>query len=90
MPAHPPPVPGRPEPAMRIEQLRRDPLAHLPALLALALAAMALPAQAQARLVTLCSGGSLPVPGRGQDPGCEQACHVGCRREGAAAGKPPA
>lgn len=60
--------------------LRHEPLAHLPALLALALAAMSLPARAEAQLTSLCSGRSLPGP---QAPRreCDQACHVGCSRE---------
>lgn len=64
--------------------LRREPLAYLPALLALALAALAIPARAEARLISLCSGNSLPsAPGRDCDP----ACHVGCNREKRASGR---
>ena len=44
--------------------LRSEPLAYLPALLALALAAVAVPARAEARLISLCSGGTLPALGR--------------------------
>jgi hypothetical protein len=60
--------------------LRTEPLAHLPALVGLALAALSLPARADAQLVSLCAGGSLPgqVPARRD---CDQACHVGCNRE---------
>jgi hypothetical protein len=60
--------------------LRTEPLAHLPALLALALAAMSLPAQSQTRLVSLCSGSSLPSPSA-PSRDCDQACHIGCSRE---------
>jgi hypothetical protein len=64
--------------------LRTEPLAHLPALLALALAALAVPVRAEARLISLCSGGSLPgEPGRD----CNPACHVGCSREKRASGR---
>ena len=64
--------------------LRRDPLAYLPALLALMLAAFSLPAGAEIRLISLCSGGSLPAqPGRD----CDQACHIGCSREKRGSGR---
>jgi hypothetical protein len=71
--------------------LRSEPLAHLPALLALALAAVAVPARAEARLISLCSGSSLPAPGTptpitpGRD--CDQACHIGCSREKRSSGR---
>lgn len=57
---------------------RHDPLFHLPALIALALAASSLPARAQTRLVSLCSGGSLPTRTPARE--CDQACHIGCTR----------
>jgi hypothetical protein len=61
--------------------MRHEPLAYLPALLALALTALAVPARAEARLISLCSGGSLPgTPGRQPDRDCDTACHVGCPR----------
>lgn len=64
--------------------MRREPLAYLPALLALALTALAIPARAEARLISLCSGKSLPgTPGRDCDP----ACHVGCPREKKSSGR---
>lgn len=53
--------------------LRSEPLAYLPALLALALAAVAVPARAEARLISLCSGSSLPAPGI-PSRDCDQAC----------------
>ncbi|WP_310476741.1 hypothetical protein [Sandarakinorhabdus sp.] len=64
--------------------LRRDPLAYLPALLAITLTALAVPARAEALLISLCSGGSLPdQPVRDCDP----ACRVGCNREKKASGQ---
>jgi hypothetical protein len=58
---------------------RHDPIVHLPALLALALAATNLPARSQARLISLCGGGSLPIPATPSAPArdCDPACHVG-------------
>ena len=64
--------------------LRTEPLAHLPALLALALAAISLPARAEARLVSLCSGGNQPA-GSGRD--CDPACHIGCHRDRRGSGR---
>ena len=66
--------------------LRSEPLAHLPALLALALAAVAVPARAEARLISLCSGSSLPAPGI-PSRDCDQACHIGCSREKRGSGR---
>jgi hypothetical protein len=66
--------------------LRSEPLAHLPALLALVLAAMAVPARAEVRLINLCSGSNLPAPNApGRD--CDQACHIGCSREKRGSGR---
>lgn len=62
--------------------MAREPLAHLPALIALALAAISLPARAQVQLVSLCSGATLPIaPGRNGKADCDTACHVGCSRD---------
>ncbi len=66
--------------------LRSEPLAHLPALLALALAAVAVPARAEARLISLCSGSSLPAPSK-PSRDCDQACHIGCSREKRSSGR---
>jgi hypothetical protein len=66
--------------------LRSEPLAHLPALLALALAAVAVPARAEARLISLCSGSSLPAPDA-PSRDCDQACHIGCSREKRSSGR---
>jgi hypothetical protein len=66
--------------------LRTEPLAHLPALIALALAAIAVPARAEARLISLCSGSSLPAPGT-PSRDCDQACHIGCSREKRGSGR---
>jgi hypothetical protein len=65
---------------------RTDPLAHLPALIALALAATSLPARSQTVLISLCSGGSLPGQ---QQPArdCDTACHIGCTREKRGSGR---
>jgi hypothetical protein len=66
--------------------LRTEPLAHLPALIALALAAIAVPARAEARLISLCSGSSRPAPSTpGRD--CDPACHIGCSREKRGSGR---
>lgn len=70
---------GRPEPALT--RLRADPLAFLPALVALALAGSTLPARAETRLLALCNGGALPNPGQMPNRDCDTACHVGCLRE---------
>ena len=69
--------------------MRREPLAYLPALLALTLAAFSLPARAETRLISLCSGGSLPAPDtpNAPDRDCDQACHIGCTREKRASGR---
>jgi hypothetical protein len=64
---------------MLTERLRAEPLAYLPALVALALAGISLPARSQARLISLCSGGQAPI--RGQRPDCDLACHAGCTRK---------
>jgi len=67
---------------MRPETLRHEPLAHLPALIALALAAISLPARANTQLLTLCSGATLPAnPGKTGKSDCDSACHVGCQRQ---------
>ena len=66
--------------------LRSEPLAYLPALLALALAAFSLPARAEARLISLCSGSSLPAPSI-PNRDCDQACHIGCSREKRSSGR---
>lgn len=66
--------------------LRSEPLAHLPALLALALAAVAVPARAEARPIRLCSGSSLPAPST-PSRDCDQACHIGCSREKRSSGR---
>jgi hypothetical protein len=58
--------------------MRHEPMAYLPALLALALAAFSLPARAQTQLITLCSGGSLPGTPMPRNQDCDSACHVGC------------
>ncbi|MEI6485242.1 MAG: hypothetical protein WCO11_03135 [Sphingomonadales bacterium] len=58
--------------------LRREPLAHLPALLALILAASAGPARAQTML-SLCAGGSRPGPVQPRRE-CDAVCHVSCAR----------
>lgn len=65
------------------KRLRHDPLACLPALLALAMATASLPARAHIQLVMLCSGAALPVPGQPQHPDreCDSACHAGCSRD---------
>jgi hypothetical protein len=68
----------RPETALT--RLRRDPLAFLPGLVALALASTTLPNRAEARLAVLCNGGALPVPGQQPDRDCDSACHIGCTR----------
>ncbi len=65
--------------------LRTDPLAHLPALLALIIAASAVPVQAQASLaqtmlVALCAGGSAPAPAQPRRD-CDPVCHINCARE---------
>lgn len=60
--------------------LRNDPLAHLPALLALIIAASAVPAQSQTMLVALCAGGSMPAPGQPRRD-CDPVCHINCARE---------
>ena len=65
---------------MMLEQLRREPLWHLPALIGLVLAGMAVPASSATRLAVLCSGGAIPLPGQKPDRACDQACHVGCSR----------
>ncbi len=65
--------------------LRSEPLAYLPALAALALAAVSLPARAEARLISLCSGGTLPNGTPDRD--CDTACHVGCTRTKKASGR---
>jgi hypothetical protein len=71
--------------------LRSEPFAYLPALLALALAAIAVPARAEARLISLCSGSSLPAPGAPSPSkpsrDCDQACHIGCSREKRSSGR---
>ena len=64
--------------------MRREPVAYLPALLALTLAAFSLPARAETRLISLCSGNSLPDE---PDRDCDQACHIGCTREKRASGR---
>ncbi len=56
--------------------MRHEPLAYLPALLALALAAVSLPARAQTQLILSCNGNSLPANPGNRD--CDTACHVGC------------
>lgn len=65
---------------MMIDRLRGEPLAHLPALIALALAAVSLPAFSTTRLVALCSGGAMQLPGQTPRRDCDQACHIGCSR----------
>lgn len=65
---------------MSLEALRRAPLAHLPALIALALASISLPVASRARLVSLCSGGQAPLPGQMPGRDCDVACHAGCSR----------
>lgn len=60
--------------------LRREPLLHLPALVALALASVSLPAFSTTRLASLCSGGQVPAPAGGPGRDCDQACHIGCSR----------
>ena len=75
------------------DRLRRDPLAHLPALLALAMASPSLPAyahtNANAQLVMLCSGSAIPAPGQRPLPGrdCDSVCHAGCSRDRRGAGR---
>ncbi|WP_017669023.1 hypothetical protein [Sandarakinorhabdus sp. AAP62] len=64
--------------------LRTEPLAYLPALLALALAAMSVTARAEAPLISLCSGKNLP---REPSRECDQACHIGCSREKRGSGR---
>jgi hypothetical protein len=67
---------------MHPESLRNEPLAYLPALIALAMAAVSLPARANTQLVSLCSGATLP--GKTDQRGnrdCDTACHVGCQRQ---------
>ncbi len=63
---------------MPIDRLRSDPVAFLPALLALAMASMSLPVRAEARLLALCSGDEAPLGKPGRD--CDQACHSNCSR----------
>jgi hypothetical protein len=58
--------------------MRTEPLAYLPALIALALSVFALPSRAQAQLISLCSGTALP--GQTPERDCDQACHIGCTR----------
>ena len=72
---------------LRPDIMRREPLAFLPALVALALAALSVPAHAQTLLISLCAGGSLPMPG--QAPArrdCDMACHAGTARSKKAPG----
>jgi hypothetical protein len=66
-----------------VTRLRHDPLACLPALLALAMASISLPARAHTQLVMLCGSGALPVPGQPPRPDreCDSACHAGCSRD---------
>jgi hypothetical protein len=64
--------------------LRRDPFAYLPAVLALTLAGFNLPARAESRLISLCSGESWPAQ---PDRDCDQACHIGCSREKRGSGR---
>lgn len=62
--------------------MRAEPLAYLPALVALALAATSLPARAHLQLLSLCSG--TPAPASPQQRGnreCDTACHIGCPRQ---------
>lgn len=67
---------------MRPETLRNEPLAYLPALIALALAAFSLPARANTQLLYLCSGTTLPTsPGKGGKADCDSPCHIGCPRQ---------
>ncbi len=65
--------------------MRHEPLAYLPALVALALAAFSLPARAHSQLISLCSGATVPAnpgdPGKRGDRDCDSACHVGCTRQ---------
>jgi hypothetical protein len=68
----------RPDPLLGL--LRAEPLAFLPGLVALALASTTVPARAEARLVQLCNGGALPMPGQTPDRDCDSACHIGCTR----------
>lgn len=71
MPTERPPLTAR---------LRLEPLAYLPALLALLLAGWAMPARAQGLLAASCgSGAPVRLPGPVRD--CDQACHIGCNRE---------
>ena len=60
--------------------MRHEPLAYVPALVALILAAFSLPARSQTMLVSACSGAPLPAnPGQRRE--CDSACHVGCSRQ---------
>lgn len=59
-----------------IERLRAEPFAALPALIALAVTGLSLPARAEARFMASCSGGQIPAPTRD----CETACHAACNR----------
>lgn len=70
----------------RPDWLRGEPLAFVPALVALAMAATSLPARSQTALILSCAGTTLP----GQplpDRDCDQACHVGCTRGKKASGR---
>jgi hypothetical protein len=71
---------------MMTTMLRAEPVAYLPALAALALAALSLPARAETRLIALCSGGTLPAGTPNRD--CETACHAGCARIRKSSGRP--
>jgi hypothetical protein len=57
-----------------------SPWPYLPALLALAMAAMTAPAAATAQAISLCSGGKAPAPGDAPDD-CAQACHFAAQRK---------
>ncbi|MCU0890956.1 MAG: hypothetical protein MUE77_04245 [Sandarakinorhabdus sp.] len=69
-----------PHPEPGLSRLRANPMAFLPGLIALALASTTLPARAETRLMALCNGGALPIPGQMPDGGCDTACHIGCQR----------
>jgi hypothetical protein len=67
---------------MRPESLRNEPLGYLPALIALAMAALSLPTRANTQLLSLCSGTTLPAsPTKNGKSDCDSACHVGCQRQ---------
>jgi hypothetical protein len=61
-----------------------NPWWHLPALLATTLLLALAPGRALAQTqmaVSLCGGGTAPVPGMPVRRDCDPVCHIGCPRE---------